>query len=163
LTSSNSLQTSLSSLYVQGFEDKTVSFHLTGQKSAATLPVGDYSLSRGTVEYGPARDWQVDFSEGPHGTVKAGEELALALGAPTLKVRAVNESERYNRRASGSAVFKRGERIYLEPKIVGTGSETFRQFRQAVPGKLDKVSRAPKVTITRADGTQVLSSTMEYG
>ena len=63
-----------------------------------TLPVGAYVLDSGVMSYGASnrQDWEVSFSQGPRATVKAGEVFEQALGQPTLRVRAINERDRYN-------------------------------------------------------------------
>jgi hypothetical protein len=110
-----------------------------------------------------ARDWEVSFSQGPCATIKGGEVFEVVLGQPELKVRAVDERNRYDRGAAESTTFKKGNRIYLEPKITGKGNEVFSRFRQGQGGRGDKSDRPPKITITGSDGKQLLASTMEYG
>ena len=52
---------------------------------------------------------------------------------------------------------------YLEPKIAGKGDELFTRFRKQSATKREMSDCPPHVTITSADGKQVLSKTMEYG
>lgn len=166
LTGSNALQAPLSSLYLHGVDDKTVFFRVdTAKGNAISLPEGSYAMVSGTASYGSGKnpDWEVSFTGGPSGTVKAGQTLELAIGQPVLTVRAVEERQRYNRDQAGSTTFAKGMRIYLEPKITGKGTEVFGRFRQAPDGRGDKADRPPKVTITGPDGKQLLSQTMEYG
>lgn len=165
LAGSNSLPTTLSSIYLHGVEDKTVHFRVSPAKDRVVLPVGTYALDSGTLAYGASdvRDWELWFSQGPSVKVKAGEVFEQGLGQPALKVHAIKESDRWNRPAAGANTFKRGTSIYLEPKIVGKGGEVLTRFRQAVGGKERKTDRPPRITITGPDGGEVLSKTMEYG
>ncbi len=162
LVGTNSLQATLTSLSLQGVEDKTVSFHVDADKEKkVSLPVGTYSLNNGTICYGSTntREWEVSFRKGPCAAIKEGESLELALGQPTLKVRAIDEKDRYSQDATECTAFKHGTRIYLEPRIVGKADETFSRFRHAALGK----DTPPSITITGPDGKQLLSKVMEYG
>jgi hypothetical protein len=165
LVGSNALQATFSSLYLHGAEDRTVFLHLSASKEKLTLPAGAYVLNNGMVSYGTSnrQDWQVTFSQGPRATVEAGQVSEQPLGQPTLRVRAINERERYTGKATESATFKKGTRIYLEPRIVGRGGEVFGRFRQSTAAKGDKTDRPPRITITGLDGQELLSKTMEYG
>lgn len=165
LVGSNALHATCSSLNLSGAEDKTIVLPCSSSKEKVTLPVGAYALDAGVLAYGTAArpDWEVAFSKGPCATVKAGEVTEKALGQPALRVRAVNERERYNSKGKETATFKKGTRIYLEPTIVGQAGEIFTRFRQGPPGRSDKGSRPPHITITGSDGKELLSKTMEYG
>ncbi len=165
LAGTNSFQTAVSSLFLNGVNDKTVHFRISDSKEKITLPVGTYSLANGTACYGGAQghDWEVSFSDGPWATLKAGESAEVTLGQPTLKVRAIDERERYNSQAAECASFKAGTRVYLEPKVVGKNFEVFSRFRQPELDRRTNGDRPPKITITRADGKEVLSKNMEYG
>jgi hypothetical protein len=165
LAGSNSLPTKLASVYLHGVENKTVHFRVNPGKDRVVLPVGTYALANGTLAYGAAdaKDWELSFSQGPSATVKADAVCDQTLGHPALKVRAVRESDRWNRETAGTETFKRGTTIYLEPKIVGQGGETLTRFREIAAGKPEKADRPPRITITGPDGKEVLSKTMEYG
>jgi hypothetical protein len=165
LVGSNALQATLSSLALYGAEDKTIVLRVGTSKEKVTLPVGAYVLDSGVVSYGAAnrQDWEVSFSGGPRATVKAGEVFEQALGQPTLRVRAINEADRYTSNAAESATFKQGTRIYLEPRILGQVQEVFGRFRQSAPAKSDKTDRPPRITIIGPDGKELLSKVMEYG
>ncbi|HEY5910428.1 MAG TPA: hypothetical protein VJA21_07465 [Verrucomicrobiae bacterium] len=162
---SNSLQASLTSLYLSGVNDKTVFFRIGGSRDKVSLPVGTYALDRGDASYGSSqtRDWEVSFTKGPWATIKDGEVFEVALGQPALKVRAIEEKDRYNSQAVECATFKRGTRIYLEPRIAGKNLEVFSRFRQPEGAGGRTVDRPPKITITDSSGKQLLSTTMEYG
>jgi hypothetical protein len=122
-------------------------------------------LQRGTLGYGQqgSDEWQVTFSEGPIVTLAADKQTDVTLGEPTLAIRAVNENQRYNSLAKEPTAFKKDARIFLEPKIVGKGKEVLTRFSR--PGKSggQRESAPPKLTITSADGKEVLAKTMEYG
>ena len=165
LVGSNALQATFSSLYLQGAEDKTIFLRLSTSKEELTLPAGAYVLDSGAVSYGGSnrQDWEVSFTGGPRATVKAGQVAEQALGQPTLRVRAVNERQRYNSRATESATFKKGTRIYLEPRIVGQGGEVFGRFQQGTAARGRKTDRPPRITIADPDGKELLSKTMQYG
>jgi hypothetical protein len=165
LVGSNTLQATFSSLNVYGAEDKTIVLRISTSKEKVTLPVSEYVLDSGIVTYGAQnrQDWEVSFSGGPRATVKAGEVLELALGRPTLRVRAINERDRYTSSAAESATFKQGTQIYLEPRILGQGREVFGRFRHSTVAKGDKTDRPPRVTITGPDGKELVSKVMEYG
>ncbi len=165
LVGSNFMQSVGNSLYLRGVEDQTVCFRLDAMQKKIPLPVGGYVLNSGSLDYGTtnSREWGVSFTEGPQVTVKADADAEVTLGQPVLSVRAVEETERYNSRAVESATFKKGARIYLEPRISGKSKERFGRFQQASVGRTDRSDRPPKVTITGPDGKQVLSKTMEYG
>ena len=165
LVGSNALQATLSSLDLYGAEDKTVVLRVGRSKEKVTLPVGAYVLDSGMISYGaPNRpDWEVSFSGGPRATVKAGEVFEQALGQPTLRVRAINERDRYTSEPAESATFKQGTRIYLEPRILGQVQEVFGRFRQSTAARGDKTDRPPRITITGPDGKELLSKVMEYG
>jgi hypothetical protein len=162
---SNALQATFSWLDLRGAEDQTIFLRLSNSKEKLTLPEGAYILNNGMVSYGTSnrQDWEVSFTEGPRATVKAGEVFEQALGQPTLKVRAIKETDRYTSNPAESTTFKKGTLIYLEPRIVGLGNEVFGRFRQGSPARGDKTDRSPQVTITRADGKVLLSKNMEYG
>jgi hypothetical protein len=165
LNGSESLETKVSSLSLQGVDDQKVFFRLNPGKTGVFLPVGAYKLSHGAVSYRSAssQEWGVSFTQGPRTTIKADEEAVLQLGRPLLEVRAVEERQRYNRSTAVATSFKRGTRIYLEPTIIGENKESFSRFRQSSASKKDKVDCPPKITITGPDGKQVLSKNMEYG
>jgi len=161
----NPLNSSLTTLYLRGVEDKTVHFRVGTAKERVALPTGNYALSSGAASYGTSEvhDWEVSFTQGPCAEVKAGEVVELALGKPTLSVRAIEEKDRYNAQAVAMTTFKKGTRIYLEPKIVGEGQEVFSRFRQPTVANDQKADRPPKVTITASNGKRLLAATMEYG
>lgn len=165
LAATNSLHAAFGSLYLKGVNDRTVFLRVDGSKEKVSLPAGTYSLANGAVSYGvsDSREWEVSFSQGPWATIKAGEAFTVALGRPTLKVRAILERDRYNSQAVEGTTYKQGARIYLEPRIVGQSMEVFGRFREAAAGKADRIDRAPRITITAADGKQVLAQKMEYG
>jgi hypothetical protein len=165
LVGSNALQATFSSLDLRGAEDKTIVLRVAASKGKVTLPEGAYVLNSGAMTYGVSdrQDWDVSFSEGPRATVKAGQVFEQALGQPTLAVRAINERDRYNSKASASATFKQGTRIYLEPRIVGQDGEVFGRFRQGAAARGNKADRPPRITITGPDGKELLSKVMEYG
>ena len=165
LVGSNALQATFSSLYLHGAEDETIVLHLSASKEKLTLPVGAYVLDSGTVSYGTSnrQNWEVAFSQGPRATLEADQVFEQPLGQPTLRVRAINERERYTAEVTESATFKKGTRIYLEPRIVGQGGEVFGRFRQKTAAKGQMADRPPRITITGPDGKELLSKTMEYG
>jgi hypothetical protein len=165
LVGSNAVLATFSSLHLRGAEDKTLFLRMGASKQRLTLPQGAYVLDSGVVSYGTSdrQDWEVSFTEGPRATVKAGEVFAQALGQPTLRVRAIKESDRYTSEPAESATFKRGTPLYLEPRILGQGREVFGRFRQGTPTGGDKTDRPPRITITGPDGKQLLSKVMEYG
>ena len=165
LASSNALQTAVGSLYLSGANDKTVFFRLSAPKEKVSLPVGTYAVNSGAMTYGTsnARDWEVSFSQGPRASIQSNETAEVALGHPTLKVRAIEEKDRYGSAAVERATFKAGTRIYLEPRVAGKSGELLTRFRHPTAGRGEKADRPPKVTITGPDGKQVLSTTMEYG
>jgi hypothetical protein len=165
LVATNSVQASFGSLFLNGMNDKTVFLQVSSSKGKTTLPEGTYSLVRGALSYGAsaAHDWEVSFSEGPWAAIKPGEVCEVALGQPTLKVRAVDERDRYNSQPIECATFKQGTRIYFEPRIIGKNLEVYSRFRNRVAGKAERVDRTPRITITSKEGKQLLSKNMEYG
>jgi hypothetical protein len=165
LVGSNALQTTLSSLNLRGVDEKTVFFRMADvSKKDLVLPEGAYALSYGGLSYGTSgADWKMTFSEGPSAQIKASESTSIELGTPTLAVRAVKEEERYRSSLAGSTTFKKGTKIYLEPKVTGKNKEVFSRFSQLLGDKSDWKDRPPSVTITGPDGKQLHSSTMEYG
>jgi hypothetical protein len=165
LVGSNTLQATFSSLDLRGAADKTIFLRMGASKEKLTLPEGAYVLQSGVVSYGASnrQDWEVSLTEGPCAAVKAGQVYEQALGQPTLRVRAINERERYTSTAVESATFKQGTRIYLEPRILGQGQEVFGRFRQITPVRGEKTDRPPRITITGPDGKELLSKVMEYG
>ena len=165
LVGSNVLQASLVSLYLRGAIDKTVFFRVGASQGKITLPVGAYVLHDGVVAYGGAnpREWQVSFSQGPCAMVQSGETCELALGQPSLRVRAVAERDRYDSQAVESATFKHGTRIYMEPRIVGRGQEVFGRFRHSTAPEDKMTDRPPRVIVTGPDGQELVSKVMEYG
>jgi len=165
LAAINSIQASFGSLYLNGMNDKTVFLHIGNSKGKTTLPEGTYSLVRGDLSYGASdsHDWEVSFSEGPWAAIKPGEVCEVTLGQPALKVRALNERDRYNSQAVECATFKPGTQIYFEPRIVGKNLEVFSRFRNRTSGKAEPTDRPPRITITSKEGKQLLSKNMEYG
>ncbi len=161
----NSVTGTISMLYLNGQNDKTVRFRVTAAKANIQLPVGTYSLASGVAAYGgpKGRDWEVSFSQGPWAAIKSGETAEVVLGQPVLKVRAVNERDRYNSEAVECASFKAGTSIFFEPKILGKNLEVYSRFRQMGQPQTGGVDRPPTVTITGPDGKKLLSKTMEYG
>jgi hypothetical protein len=165
LVGSNTLQATFSSLDLRGAEDKTIFLRLGASKERMTLPEGAYVLQSGVISYGVSnrQDWEGSFTEGPCAAVKAGQVYEQALGLPTLRVRAINERDRYTSTPAESATFKQGTRIYLEPRILGQGQEVFGRFRQTTLARGEKTDRPPRITITGPDGKERLSQVMEYG
>ena len=165
LVGSNALQATFASLDLRGAVDKTLFLRVGASKEEVTLPEGDYVVDSGAIAYGASnrQDWDVSFSQGPVATVKAGQVTELALGQPTLRVRAIDERERYTSNPAELATFKQGTRIYLEPRILGRGKEVFGRFRQSTAARGDKTDRPPRITITGPNGKELLSKVMEYG
>lgn len=165
LAGSNSLQSKLTYLYLNGADDKTVIFRVSISKETVTLPVGNYVLNSGMAAYGlsNAYDWEVSLSEGPTAAIKEGETVEVALGQPTLTVRAIDEKDRYSSQATAASTFKQGTPIYLEPKIVGKNQEIFGRFRHPAAAGGQNTDCPPTIKITGPGGKQVFSKTMEYG
>jgi len=164
LDGAESLKVTGASVYLQGTEETTVFFHCSAQMGAWQVPAGTYALTSGTVNYGkPNAEWELWFRNGPSACVKETTPITVSLGKPTLKVRALPENERYNSNPKERTTFKKGTKIYLEPRIIGNGQELFTRFRQKTSQPNDREDRPPQVTITGPGGKQVLSSTMEYG
>jgi hypothetical protein len=165
MAGSNVFAGNFTSLSLRGDEPSTVFLNLDSPGEKLNVPIGTYVLSRGTASYGGAagRDWQVSFTDGPHATLKAGETTEVAMGQPTLTVRAVDEKHRYASDTPTASTFKRGTKIYLEPKMLGKSKEVFSRFRQQVPTNSELQDRPPTITITAQNGKRVLSKTMEYG
>jgi hypothetical protein len=165
LIGSNALQATFSSLDLRGATDKTIFLRVGASKGGVTLPEGAYVLDNGLISYGAsnAQDWEVSFTGGPWADVKAGQVIEQALGRPTLKVRAINERDRYSSNRAESASFKQGTPIYLEPRIVGQANEVFGRFRQSAAARGQKTDRPPRISITGPDGKELLSKGLEYG
>lgn len=165
LAGSNVLAASLSSVYLHGVEAKTVHFRLSPGKDRMVLPVGTYAMEDGMLTYGvtDSRDWELSFQQGPSVTVNPGQVFEQGLGEPVLKVRAIKENDRWNRQPVESDTFRKGTRIYLEPRVVGKGGEVLTRFRQTVAGSQQKNERPPRISITDSEGKELLSKTMEYG
>jgi hypothetical protein len=146
-----------------GANDSEIYFSLPDLENK--LPVGAYVLARGTLGYGQkgSDEWQVNFSDGPGVTLLADKQTDLTLGEPTLAIRAMNENQRYSSAAKEATTFKKDARIFLEPKIVGKGKEVLTRFSRLGKSGGQRESAPPKITITAADGKQVLAKTMEYG
>jgi hypothetical protein len=165
LTGSNSFPSTFASLYLNGVNDKNVFLRVSGVNDKLALPTGTYTLSSGTISYGStnANEWDVSFTKGPSAMVEAGQSILLALGEPTLAVRAIDLKDRYNSQAVESATFKRGTTVYLEPKILGKGQEVFGRFRETTGARNGPTDRPPRITITGPDGKNLLSKVMDYG
>lgn len=163
LAGTNALQARLQNIYLNGVNDKTVHLRIDASKQKTPLPIGTYTLSSGVASYGESRDdeWQLSFTQGPWATIKTQEAAEVVLEQPTLKVRAVNESDRYNPEAVECASFKPGASIYLEPRITGKNLEVLSRFQQRQNGRY--IARSPTITITSTDGKQLVSKAMEYG
>lgn len=165
LAGSNTLSSAPLSLYLNGIEDKTVFFHVSGTKDKVRLPAGGYDIDSGMISYGASekQDWTVSFRRAPRAAIRKGETFELALGQPALSVRAIDEKTRYQSEPTVAATFKKGTRIYLEPRIAGAAQEVFTRFSQSSGNNQDRADRPPQVKITGPDGKEVLSKTMEYG
>jgi hypothetical protein len=165
LVGSNALQATLTSVYLHGLDESTAFLRVGKSKDKLSLPQGTYAVDTGIVSYGSSdtHDWEVSFSKGPRAKVQAGDTVEVALGQPTIEVRAVEERNRYDQQAAGKTRFKKGTRIYLEPRIIGKGQEVFSRFRQPMVARAGKADRPPRITITNQEGKQVLSTVMEYG
>jgi hypothetical protein len=165
LVGSNALQATFSSLDLRGATDKTIFLRVGASKGGVTLPDGVYVLDNGLISYGASnpQDWEVSFTAGPWADVKAGQVIEKPLGRPTLKVRAINERDRYSSNRPESASFKQGTPIYLEPRIVGQANEVFGRFRQSAAARGQKTDRPPRISITGPDGKELLSKVLEYG
>jgi hypothetical protein len=149
--------------YLHGTDDPAVFFNVSDP--ADKLPVGSYALERGDLHYGGAngKEWQVSFTDGPKATLQADQRIEVAMGEPTLTVRAINEQDRYNREAKESAVFKQGDRVFLEPKLLGRNREVLTRFRRSSGSGGAPTDVPPSLKITTAEGKEVLAKTMEYG
>jgi len=165
LEASDTLQVTADSIYLRGSDDATVHLRCSPSKGPIALPVGSYSLTSGSLKYGSDSDapWELWFREGPCAALKEGEQTLVTLGKPKLKVRAIDEKERYTSAARECATFKKGTKIYLEPRIAGNGKEMYTHFRQRTDERNGWADRPPQVTITGPGGKQVLSAKMEYG
>jgi len=163
LASASALQTAANNLSVVGADDSEICFNLPDLKDK--LPVGAYDLRRGTLGYGEkgANEWQMAFREGPTVKLAADKQTEVTLGEPTLAVRAINQDQRYRPDAKEAATFKKGERIYLEPRILGKNKEVLTGFSRAGKGPGQRDSTPPKITITDSAGKQRLAQTMQYG
>jgi hypothetical protein len=157
------LESTLTSISLLGAEDKKVCFRVSGSKSNYTLPTGSYAMNGGQIAYRTpgSAEWGVSFSGGPRAEIAPGQLQRVSFGRPVLHVRAVEEAGRYSRNAKESDTYKKGERIYLEPRVVGRNLETYSRFSQKLGTKGENCP--PKVTITDVGGKQILSKTMEYG
>lgn len=163
LASTNAVSSRFNGLYLQGVSDKTVNFNVNGP--VATIPVGSYNLVRGDVTYGVGtqQDWHVSFSGGPETKVEADKKVEVVLGQPTLEIRAIKEEDRYRSNARETAVFAKGTRIYLEPKITCQGKEVLTRFSRSGGSSPQRSYMPPTVQIAKADGKELLSQKMEYG
>lgn len=163
---SNSVDATLTSLYLHGVDDERVFFRVGSSGREIPLPIGTYAINNGSASYGAsanAHGWEVSFSEGPRATVKRGQPTEIVLGQPNLKVRAIREKDRYASHPVESASFKQGTKIYFEPRILGKGGEILSRFRRPIAAGGQQADRPPKITISRSDGTVLLTKNMEYG
>lgn len=164
LAGSQPLQARIPSLSLQGVDDKSIFLRVASAEGRLSLPVGTYALTGGQLEYGGAhsREWLCSFSSGPRAAIQAGAAAEVELGNLALKVRAIEESRRYDSEARESSTFKRATRIYFEPRIVGRHGELLTRFAKV--GADGKPSlQPPRIRITGPDGKERLSTVMEYG
>jgi hypothetical protein len=132
-------------------------------QTSMALPIGTYRLDRGELSYGVDEDnqWQVDFSNGPEISIKQDIKNTVSLGTPTLALHAIDIKDRYRINAQTQTTYKQGTRIYLDRKVTGQAGESYGRFQKIKDHRRDDMMA--HITITNANGKQILSKDLEYG
>jgi hypothetical protein len=169
----NTLKAKLERATINGKGDKTIHFDISGGRTE--FLEGDYVLSRGQFKYGvgKAREWKVDFSEGPEFVITPDKETVITMGKPAMSIRAVDNNKRYRTNVKTQKSFTKGTRIYLEPTIKGVAGEVYGKFsewKQKTNKKTGELednwrwsSSAPHILIVDPGGNEFVSQKMEYG
>ena len=162
LTGREALKARLGSVRITGSRDSTISFSVSGDKGIE-LPAGEYKIASGSIYYSSQKDdeWQVSFSGEQEVEIKGGEQSTSELGEPKVLVSALDQKDRYRSNAEEKAVYAKGTKIFLSPKVKGKSGELYSRFRRKESRR--HVDVCPTVEITDSDGKQIVSSKMEYG
>jgi hypothetical protein len=146
-------------------KNNRINFSITGDMQE--LPVGEYVVSSGYLDYGSEEplDYSTSFNGVPAFAITAGETTTVEFGKPQAKLRAVELTQRYNSNKEYKTKFSEGTPIYLDLTFSGMAGETYRGFQQRVQKENYVTQEYMKARLEIVDSAEnpVLSEDMEYG
>ena len=146
-------------------EDKMICFSIN--RDIDELPVGDYAISSGYINYGQekAEGYSTSFSSIPAFAIKASETTTVQFGKPKAVIRAVELNKRYNSDKEYKTEFSEDTPIYLDVLFSGMAKETYRGFQQRIQRENYTTQEYIKaqMTIVDAQGNTVVSEELEPG
>ena len=158
-------KSNLNNATLQGAKDKSIYFSIS--RGMEELPVGEYMISSGYVNYGKEKPdgYSTSFSKVPAFTVKDEKTTTIELGKPQPKIGAVELSNRYNSDKKYKTEFPEGTPVYLDLTFTGMAGETYSGFRQRVQKENYTTSEYMKahLEIVDAQNNKIVSEDMEYG
>lgn len=158
-------KSNLNNATLQGAKDKSIYFSIS--PGMEELPVGEYVISSGYVNYGKEKPdgYSTSFSKVPAFAVKDGETTTIELGKPQPKIGAVEQSNRYNSKKEYKTEFPEGTPLYIDLTFTGMAGETYSGFQQQVQKENYTTLEYLKahLEIVDARDNQIVSEDMEYG
>lgn len=155
----------LNNANLSGPKDHRIKFSITGDMQE--LPVGEYAVSSGYLNYGSNEplEYSTSFSSVPAFAITDGETTTVEFGRPQAKLRAVELKHRYHSNKEYKTQFPEGTPIYLDLTFTGMAGETYRGFQQRVQKENYITQEYTKAHLEIVDsaGHPVLSEDMEYG
>lgn len=148
---------------IRGAKDDSIEIRTQGIQTS--LPMGEYKLSSGDIQYGVAGDneWKVHFDSGPNFAIAERDEVTnMEFASPALVVHAVEVLEEGGC-SQEKTVYARGAPIDLFPRITGKAGEVYVQFSRKDGAKDQWTDVTPHVSIFDPAGNEVASEDMEYG
>jgi hypothetical protein len=146
-------------------KNSRINFSITGD--IQELPVGEYAVSSGSLNYGGEEPlaYSTSFSSLPAFAITAGQTTTVEFGKPQAKLRAVELKQRYNSNKEYKTQFSEGTPIYLDLTLTGMAGETYRGFQQRVQRENYSMQEYMKAHLEIVDSADnpVLSEDMEYG
>lgn len=155
----------LASASLQGVTDKTIYFQI--QKNMDQLPVGDYVISYGSINFGEGDPpkYFTSFQNIPAFSVKENQTAMIEMGKPQIKIQAVEENKRYNDDKVYKTEFAEGTNIYIDASFVGIAKESYRGFSQYVQKEnhINFEDIKGRIVIADDKGNEVIAKDLEYG
>jgi uncharacterized protein (DUF2141 family) len=155
----------VTSATLQGSEDKTIYFSIA--LGMDELPIGEYVVSSGYLNYGQANrnDFSTSFGSLPACAIKADETTTVELGKPQVKIAAIELNKRYNSEKEYKTEFAEGSPVYIDVSFAGMAKETYRGFQQRIQKENDINMDYIKAQLAIVDGDNntIVSENLEPG
>lgn len=159
------LKSQLSRASLHGENDQTI--HYTIRDGIQSLPIGDYTISYGSVKYGKekANEFLTRFRKIPSFAIITDETTTVELGQPKLKIQAVKQEERYRGDKTYRTNFSRKDTIYIDATFIGIKDESYDGFEKRVDVKdyYRYEDLKAQIKIVSSQGKTIIDEALEYG